>query len=66
MEATKFDTVLGKIEKVAAAAGGVMHRRIVKNWMHLCFIIAVLFFGSLVFFPSFFRSLFGTKPSDRP
>ena len=64
MEA-KFDTVLGKIEKFAAAAGGVMHRRMAKIGMYLCFVTAILFFGFFIFSSSFFRSLFGTKPSDR-
>ena len=61
MKATRFDAVLGKIEKFAAAAGGGMHRRIAKIGMYLCFMVAILFFGFLVFSSNFFRSLFGIK-----
>ena len=61
MEATRFDTVLGKIEKFAAAAGGVMHRRIAKIGMCLCFVVAVAAAGSLVFSSSFLRALLGRQ-----
>ena len=57
----RFDTVLGKIEKSAAAAGGAMHRRIAKIGICLCFVAAVAAAGFLVFSSSFFRALLGRQ-----
>ena len=57
----KFNAILERIAKFAENLGKKINSKIVKNWMHLCFITAVLLFGSLIFILSFFQSLFGTK-----
>jgi len=60
----KFNAILERIAKFAENLGKKINSKIVKNWMHLCFIIAILFFGSLIFILSFFQSLLGTNRKD--
>ena len=57
----KFNTILERIAKFAENLGKRINSRMVKIGMCLCFTVAVLLFGSLIFILSFFQSLFGTK-----
>ena len=60
----KFNAILERIAKFAEYLGGRAHLRITKIGMCLCFTVAVLFFGSLIFILSFFQSLLGTNRKD--
>ena len=60
----KFNTILERIAKFAENLGKRINSKIAKIGMYLCFIIAILFFGSLIFILSFFQSLLGTHRKD--
>ena len=60
----KFNAILERIAKFAENLGKRINSRIAKIGMCLCFTVAVLLFGSLVFSLSFFQSLLGTHRKD--